>query len=64
MHSKNLIHRDLKPQNILIHELLNGFKILKIIDFVISKKDTHSDDYDSDEDPVGTMAYMSPELFK
>ncbi len=37
LHSKGIFHRDLKPANILIDELKDGMKILKIGDFGISK---------------------------
>jgi serine/threonine protein kinase len=60
LHSKNIIHKDLKPGNILIHELENGFGIIKIIDFGHSKKqtiNTYTDDYNSDEDWNVTTAY-------
>ena len=53
-HSRNLVHRDLKLENILIedHEQLN----LKIVDFGISSI-AHSERY-----AYGSLKYMAPEL--
>ena len=39
LHSKGIVHRYLKPANILIDELPGGGKILKIGDFGIAKVD-------------------------
>ena len=51
--SQNVIHRDLKPQNILIHK-----KAIKIGDFGYARF------IDSKMTPmVGTPAYMAPEVF-
>jgi len=33
MHHANIVHRDIKPQNILLHVMPNGEKQLKLIDF-------------------------------
>lgn len=54
MHSNFVLHRDLKPDNIL----LNKRKIVKICDFGISKemKKVYCQTY------IGTPLYMAPEL--
>ncbi len=67
LHSKNIIHKDLNPWNILIHELENGFGIIKIIDFGHTKKETintYTDYYNSYEDWKVTASYICPEILK
>ena len=57
IHSKNVIHRDLKSENILVTSNLN----LKISDFgisILNKNDT------IDNNLIGTPLYMSPELIQ
>jgi serine/threonine protein kinase/tetratricopeptide (TPR) repeat protein len=59
-HSKGILHRDLKPQNIMIAE-----GKVKITDFGIAKivKDTEST-ISAKESILGTPPYMSPERFQ
>ena len=55
IHGKNIVHRDIKPDNILFANK-NDYSTLKLIDFGLatySDKDTHT---------VGTPYYMSPEM--
>ena len=55
-HGKNVIHRDIKPQNIML--MKNG--CVKVTDFGIAKTPDMSD-ASSDEKAIGTVYYISPE---
>ena len=57
IHSKNIVHRDIKLENILI-DLNNN---IKICDFGVSKR-IHSNSIL--EDQCGTPVYMAPEIIK
>ena len=58
LHSKNIMYRDLKPDNIIIGE--DGH--LKLTDFGLSKEHVESE-YNSNSF-VGTYAYAAPEVIK
>ena len=59
LHSKRIAHLDLKPGNLLIG---GCGRVLKITDFGIARAVPDGDN--TIEDPVGTPAYMAPELFQ
>lgn len=59
LHSNHIVHRDVKPDNILT----NGAGFVKIADFGEAKFQSHytSDDRKESIDLYGTPAYMAPE---
>lgn len=64
-HSVGVIHRDLKPDNIVVIPTADGTELVKLLDFGVAKL-TRRHDGDASYDTqvgalVGTPAYMSPE---
>jgi cyclin-dependent kinase-like len=61
LHTKNIIHRDVKPENLLVDENMN----LKLCDFGFARKISLNDEnnnVDAMTDYVATRWYRSPEL--
>src|SRR5262249_32602841 len=63
-HQKGIMHRDLKPTNVLV-TVQDGLPLVKVIDFGIAKaigqKLTEKTLFTRFEQLLGTPAYMSPE---
>ena len=69
-HGQGVIHRDLKPGNVVITQSEDGEEIVKVLDFGLAKRlDRHSveelRDEDTDNDTVpGSPKYMAPEVIR
>jgi serine/threonine protein kinase len=63
VHARGGIHRDIKPDNLLLTRDHNGYKIIKLGDFGLAQVPATYDSQLS-RTPSGTPEYMAPELFK
>ncbi len=62
LHSRDTMHRDLSPANVLVDLLPNKLKVLKIIDFGLAKKGKEVNSSTVAENT--TLPYKSPEVIK
>jgi len=63
-HKENIIHRDIKPDNILIPQDAAGtlqFKLCKLADLGLARSEEHGNSLTGSQAAVGTPGYMSPE---
>lgn len=64
-HALGVIHRDIKPQNIMIYKHMGRADCIKLLDFGIAKlADEHSSDWTAKGSIVGTPRYTAPERIR
>ena len=65
-HGKGLVHRDVKPENIMVCRYGGEFDFVKILDFGLVKhvSQQHSRDLTRSQRILGTPLYMSPERLR
>ncbi len=66
-HARGIVHRDIKPENLFLVERSQGWRVVKILDFGISKFDVArgaSESNISTQSMMGSPCYMSPEQLR
>jgi serine/threonine protein kinase len=64
-HAAGIVHRDVKPQNIVVGKLPNGSTIVKVLDFGIAKSlGALTQGLTASNIMVGSPLYMSPEQMR
>lgn len=60
-HDRGIVHRDVKPQNLFLAKDTRGRETIRVLDFGISKDDSHHEALTTAGAPLGTPVYMAPE---
>jgi hypothetical protein len=63
-HERRLVHRDIKPQNIMLCDLGGAADFVKVLDFGLAKSSEAEGNQTARSSLVGTPLYMAPERFR
>jgi serine/threonine-protein kinase len=64
-HAQGVIHRDLKPGNVVLTQSEEGEELAKVLDFGLAKRVNTNSSEDTDADTVpGSPKYMAPEVIR
>jgi eukaryotic-like serine/threonine-protein kinase len=66
-HARGIVHRDIKPENLFLVERSQGWRVVKILDFGISKFEVARGAAESNistQSMMGSPCYMSPEQLR
>jgi serine/threonine protein kinase len=64
-HANGVVHRDVKPENLMVCVDADGRRVVKVVDFGIAKlvSSDGATQLTSPQDLIGTPRYMAPEIF-
>ena len=65
VHARGIVHRDIKPANLFLTQRANGKRLVKIVDFGISKAPkSNEEELTITKGSIGSPHYMSPEQLR